>query len=194
MTVDEVMKKVKKDSIFYRNSGGGVTASGGEPTYQPKFLLEFLKACRRSRIHTCLETCGYVSWQVLEEVLEYTKLILYDIKHMDSNAHMKLTGVDNKLILENAERIVKKGIPLIIRVPLIPEHNDSNQNMQNLAKFATELGVPKIDLIPYHKLGVGKYERLGREYSLADLKLLEKDQVDSIKKDLESYGLEITVV
>lgn len=193
-TVDEVMKEVKKDSIFYRNSGGGVTASGGEPTCQPRFLLELFQACRRSRIHTCLETCGYVSWQVLEEVLENTNLILYDIKHMDSNQHKKLTGVDNTLILENAERIVRKGIPLIIRVPLIPGHNDSEGNMRDLAKFATRLGVRKIDLIPYHQLGVSKYERLGMKYTLADIEPLQKDQVDSMKRALESHGLEIAVV
>jgi pyruvate formate lyase activating enzyme len=141
-----------------------------------------------------METCGYAGWQVLEEVLEYTDLVLYDIKHIDSNQHMKLTGIDNKLILENAERIVNKGIPLIIRVPLIPEHNDSKGNIRDLAEFATRLGVRNIDLIPYHQLGVGKYERLGMKYTLADIKPLQKDQVDSIKRNLESYGLEITVV
>jgi len=193
-TVDEVMKEAKKDTLFYRNSGGGVTASGGEPTCQPKFLSELFRACKGAGIHTCLETCGYVGWQALEEVLEYTNLVLYDIKHMASNKHMKLTGVDNELILENAERIVEKGIPLIIRVPLIPEHNDSKENMRDLAEFATRLGVHNIDLIPYHQLGVGKYERLGIEYTLTDTNPLQKDQVDSIKKNLESYGLEITVV
>jgi glycyl-radical enzyme activating protein len=193
-TVDEVMKVVKKDSLFYRNSGGGVTASGGEPTYQPKFLLELFQACKKSRIHTCLDTCGYVSWQVLEEVLEYVNLILYDIKHMDSNQHIKLTGVDNKIILQNAERIAGKGIPLIIRVPLIPGYNDSKENLQELAKFATRLGVHKIDLIPYHELGVSKYERLGMNYIMAGTKALHKDEVDPIKRGLESYGLEVTIV
>jgi len=193
-TVNEVVEVVRKDSIFYRNSGGGVTASGGEPTSQPEFLLELLQACKRSRIHTCLETCGYSSWRILGSILKYTDLVLYDIKHMDSNEHMKLTGVDNKLILQNAERIVRKGIPLIIRVPLIPEYNDSKGNMRDLAKFATKLGVRKIDLIPYHELGVGKYERLGMKYTFTDTKPLQKDHVNTIKGDLESYGIEVTVV
>lgn len=193
-TVEDVMKVVRKDSIFYRNYRGGITASGGEATCQPKFLLELFQACKKSRFHTCLETCGFVSWQVLEKVLEYTDLVLYDIKHMDSKQHMELTGVDNKLILENAERIVKKGVPLIIRVPLIPEYNDSKENMQTLAKFATDLGVHKIDIIPYHKLGVSKYERLGMKHVMADIKPLQKDQVSSIKMDLEYYGLEVAVV
>ena len=188
------MTVIKKDSLFYRNSRGGVTASGGEPLSQPKFLLALFKACHRLGIHTCLDTTGFAPWQVLEPILEHTELISYDIKHMDPERHRELTGVGNKLILQNAERIVEKGIPLVIRVPLIPGCNDSKENMEALAEFAVKLGVQKINLIPYHKLGVSKYERFGMKYPLPDTQSFEKNQVDTIQMGLESHGLEITVI
>lgn len=194
MSVDEVMTVIKKDSLFYRNSGGGVTASGGEPLTQPKFLLALFKACHRLGLHTCLDTTGFAPWPVIEPILAHTELISYDIKHMDPERHRELTGVGNKLILQNAERIVEKGIPLVIRVPLIPECNDSKENMDALAKFAVKLGVKKLNLIPYHKLGVSKYERFGMKYPLQNTPSFDKNQVDAIKMDLSSHGLEVTVI
>jgi pyruvate formate lyase activating enzyme len=113
---------------------------------------------------------------------------------MDSERHKALTGVDNKLVLQNAERIAMKGIPLIIRVPLIPEYNDSKENIRELANFATTLGVRKIDLLPYHKLGVSKYERLGMKYALARTESFQKEQVEAIKRDLESHGFDVATV
>lgn len=193
-TVYEVLEVVKKDSLFYRNSGGGVTASGGEPTSQPKFLLALFQACRRSGFHTCLDTCGYVSWEVLEHALEYTDLVLYDIKHMDPKRHIELTGVDNELILQNAGRVAKNGIPLVIRVPLIPGCNDSKENMEALAKYAIKLGVREINLLPYHELGVNKYERLGMKYDLAATNSFQKNRAEAIKGDIARYNLEVTII
>jgi organic radical activating enzyme len=120
MQVSEVLEIVEKDALFYRNSGGGITASGGEPTTQPAFLLELFKGCQKRGFHTALDTCGIVRWDVLKEILEYTDLVLFDIKHMDPMTHTELTGVDNRLILENAKRIVKQEKDLRVRIPLIP--------------------------------------------------------------------------
>jgi pyruvate formate lyase activating enzyme len=193
MTVDEVLEEVKKDSLFYQNSGGGVTFSGGEPTHQPEFLWHLSKHCQQSGIHTALDTTGFVKLEVLKKVLEHTNLVLYDIKYMDPAQHKELTGVDNRLILDNARMIAAMGKPMIIRVPLIPRHNDSKENIMALAQFMKELGLNKVDLLPYHSLGKVKYYRLGMEYKLEDLKPFEGDEIAKIKADLEFYGFQVGV-
>ena len=193
MTVDEVLEEVKKDALFYQNSGGGVTFSGGEPTHQPEFLWHLLKGSQESGIQTALDTSGFVKPEILKKVLEHTDLVLYDIKHMDPAKHKELTGVDNRLILENARMIAAMGKPMIIRVPLIPGHNDSTESIKALAEFMLGLGLKKVDLLPYHSLGKIKYQRLGMEYKLSDLKPFEAGEVAKIKADLESYGLQIGV-
>ena len=194
MTVEEVLQTVRADSLFYKNSGGGVTASGGEPTAQPDFLLEFFKRCQSIGLTTCLDTCGYVLWETLESVLEYTDLVLYDIKHMDRVRHVELVGVDNRLILENAKRIVQKGVPLIVRVPLIPGYNDSREDLEALGMFVAKLGNGRLDVLPYHQLGVRKYERLGQEYQLEGTRLFKKGEVEDKAMLLEAYGLKVEIV
>lgn len=193
MTVDEVLDIVKKDSLFYRNSGGGVTASGGEPTHQPVFLEEFFRRCQESGLHTALDTCGYVRWEVLERVLEHVDLVLFDVKHMDPATHMALTGADNKLILENAKNIVRKGKPMVLRLPLIPGCNESEENIKSVAEFAVQIEARRIDILPYHGLGINKYKRLGEEYKLTDVKPHKEEQVQAIKHRLESYGLDVLI-
>ncbi len=193
MTVDEVLEEVKKDALFYQNSGGGVTFSGGEPTHQPEFLWHLLKGSQDSGIHTALDTSGFVKPEILKRMLEHTDLVLYDIKHMDPAKHKELTGLDNRLILENARMIAAMGKPMIIRVPLIPGHNDSQENLKALAEFMLSLGLKKVDLLPYHSLGKIKYQRLGMEYKLSDLKPFAAGEVAKIKTDLESYGLQVGV-
>ncbi len=193
MTVKEVMEEVRKDSLFYQNSGGGVTVSGGEPTRQPEFVRELLSQCQQAAFHTCLDTCGIVQTEVLEGILEHTDLVLFDNKHMNPTKHKEYTGTDNKLILDNLKMIVTKGKSVIIRVPLIPEHNDSEENITNLATLMNELGLTRIDLLPYHSLGKTKYDRLGMEYQPGNLKPYQGNQVEEIKAILESYGLEVGI-
>jgi pyruvate formate lyase activating enzyme len=192
-TVEEVLEEVKKDALFYQNSGGGVTFSGGEPTHQPEFLWYLLEGSQESGIHTALDTSGFVKPEILKKVLEHTNLVLYDIKHMDPAKHKEFTGVDNRLILENARMIAAMGKPMIIRAPLIPGHNDSTENIKALAEFMLGLGLKRIDLLPYHSLGKIKYQRLGMEYKLSDLKPFAASEVAKIKADLESYGLQVGV-
>ncbi|MBM3157786.1 MAG: glycyl-radical enzyme activating protein [Chloroflexi bacterium] len=193
MTVAEVLEEVKKDTLFYQNSGGGVTFSGGEPTHQPDFLWHLLKSSKESGLHTCLDTSGLVKPEVLKRMLEYTDLVLYDIKHMDAEKHKEYAGVDNRLILDNARLIVSLGKEMIIRVPLIPGHNDTPDNIKALAGFMKSLGLNKVDLLPYHSLGKIKYQRLGMEYKLGDLKPHTKEEIAQIKADLEAYGLKVGV-
>ena len=194
MTVDEVLEVVKKDSLFYRNSGGGVTASGGEATAQADFLTELFRRCRESGIHTTLDTCGYAQWESLQKVLEYTDLVLFDVKHLNSIRHIELTGVDNELILQNLRNVVQRGIPMRVRMPLIPGCNDSKENIEAVGKFITNLGIKEIDILPYHQLGSSKYTRLGMTYELAEAKSYQEEQVEQIKRNLESFGLEVRIV
>ena len=192
MSVDEVMEEVRKDAVFYQNSGGGITASGGEPTYQPEFLWHLFNKCRQAAIHTCLDTTGFVKTDVLQKILENTKLVLYDIKHMNPEKHKEYTGVDNSLILENA-RMVAASKPMIVRVPLISGHNDSEENLTAVSRFMNELGLKRIDILPYHSLGKMKYTRLGLEYNLEDLRPYENEEIAAIKELLEAQGLEVGV-
>jgi len=163
VTTAEVFKDVSSDSIFYQRSGGGVTLSGGEPLMQPDFAATLLKLCHDAGMHTVLDTCGYAKWETTKKVLKYTDLVLFDFKHMDPKEHKKSTGVSNELILENAWRIYHElHLPMLARVPLIPDYNDSVPNLKATVKFiANELSPSiKIHLLPYHGLGETKYERL----------------------------------
>jgi pyruvate formate lyase activating enzyme len=160
MTAHEVFEDVNADAIFYRNSGGGVTLSGGDPVSQPEFSAGILKLCRDAGIHTAIETCGFAGWDVLKEILQHVDLVLYDIKHMDSARHREYTGVPNELILENARRICTElKLPMLARLPIIPGYNDSPENLKGCARFiADKLGTHiKLHLLPYHRLGETKY-------------------------------------
>lgn len=162
VTVAEVMEEVLRDRKFYERSGGGVTLSGGEPTLQSEFALHILKKCQEAGLHTAMETCGYVPWQTLEKLLEFTDLVLYDIKCLDTKKHNKATGKPNDLIIANAKKIARSK-EMRVRVPLIPGFNDSEEEVSELVRFVKkELGPLKIDLLSYNKLGQDKYGRLER--------------------------------
>ncbi len=162
-TADEVMAEVQKDTSFYNVSGGGVTFSGWECMLQPDFLAELLRKCKEQGIHTAVDTAGCVSWTSLEKVLPDTDLFLYDIKVMDSRMHKEHTGIDNALILENLQKLFQTGKDIIIRVPIIPGVNDREEEIRSIARFAKNLGIKKVELLPYHGMGTYKYEALGVE-------------------------------
>lgn len=193
MNVEEVIDIVKRDALFYKNSGGGVTFSGGEATAQPDFLLSLLKECKKLGFHTTLDTCGFVKWDILEPILEYVDLVLFDVKQINAKLHQQYTGVSNKLIFENAKRIISKNIPIILRAVLIPGCNDSDEDIRALAQFALDLGGIEINLMLYHKLGLKKYESLGMKYNLMDAEPFAEEKVEHIKKQISSYGLTVKV-
>ena len=194
VVVDEVLEEVERDRIFFEASGGGVTASGGEPTAQPEFVAELFRRCKEGHIHTAVETCGYAEWSILEKVLKYTDLALYDIKDMDPVRHKEFVGVHNDLILGNAKKISSKLIPMVVRIPIIPGYNDCEDNIESLGHFISELhGVREVDLLPYHRLGEAKYNRLGLKYRLKGLKPPREDHLQSIKGKMESIGLEVKI-
>ncbi|MCK5299134.1 MAG: glycyl-radical enzyme activating protein [Candidatus Heimdallarchaeota archaeon] len=193
-TVEELYKDVMKDNPFYRRSNGGVTIGGGEPTMQHEFVRALLQKCKETYMHTAMETCGYVKWESLEKILDLVDLLYFDIKHMNLNAHKKLTGVSNELILENARKASKMRT-IIIRIPLIPGYNDSEENILKTAKFAAELGenLLRIELLPYHKFGTRTYEQLGREYELKDLEPPNEEYMIKLKKLIESCGVKAQI-
>ena len=196
MTVEQVLEEVEKDSMFYANSGGGITLSGGEPTMQPEFALEILKGCKRMGFHTAIETCGYIKWDILDEMLRYLDLVYLDIKHMSPEEHEKLTSRKNNLIQANARKLAEKypDKPFIIRIPVIPECNDSDENIAATAQFVSRLkGTHRIELLPYHRLGIHKYEALSKEYTLSDLQTLSDDRMNALAALVESYGIEASV-
>ena len=162
MTVDEVMEEILRDRVFYENSGGGVTLSGGEPLMQADFALQLLRRCKEEDLHTALDTCGYTSWKTMQKLLEYTDLVLYDIKCLDATKHSMATGKPNELIIENAKMIARSK-EMWVRVPLVPGFNDSEREVRAIVSFIKkELGSTKIDLHCYNKLGEGKYDRLDK--------------------------------
>jgi pyruvate formate lyase activating enzyme len=148
--------------VFYKNSGGGITLSGGEVTAQSEFALAVLKRCKEAGLHTVLDTCGYARWPVLEELLRYTDLVLYDIKCIGVEKHRQATGRSNRIILENARRIARIK-PMRVRVPLVTGFNDSIREVRAIRRFTeTELGSSDIDLHAYNRMGETKYEWLDR--------------------------------
>ena len=190
ITVDELIDEICKDIPFYKKSGGGVTFSGGEATKQPEFLLEALMKCRQKGIHTNLDTCGYVPWEMLSEMLGYLNLIFYDIKVIDDDKHKEFTGLSNKLILENVERIVAYGkTPLRLRMPIIPGYNTSPKDLGDFILFAKGLGIRSVDLLPYHGMGAIKYDKLGLTYKLKDLKASSKEEMEEIQNIFAAKGL-----
>jgi pyruvate formate lyase activating enzyme len=166
MTIDQLMEIVEKDKELLISSGGGVTLSGGEPMMHSGFAVELLRRLKETGYHTALDTSGYTTWEKLKQALEYSDLVLYDLKHMDSLKHKQHTGVSNDLILENLRKTSKNGNSIWIRVPLIPRINDDEENLRELADYVKGLEVERTYILPYHTLGVAKYAALDREYEL----------------------------
>lgn len=164
MSVNEVFDEIIKDKAFYENSGGGVTFSGGECMLQIDFLVKILKKCKENSLHTAVDTAGCVPWESFEKIIPYTDLFLYDIKVMDSERHKKYIGTGNELILENYAKLAEHNANIWVRVPVIPDVNDNEEEKRKLEKFLKENGTPeKIEFLPYHSMGEHKYQALGRK-------------------------------
>ena len=182
MTVDQVMDVVRRDTIYYEKSGGGITFSGGEPTAQPRFLTACAEQCRDEMIHTTLDTCGFVEWSVLKEILCCIDLVLFDLKHMNSGEHKRFTGVHNDVILENLRRIDHYEKPIWIRIPLIPGYNDSEENIAQFAETIQHLNsVKKISILPCNTAAGAAYRLIGREYNLEGLEYSNKREQEILR-------------
>ena len=190
-TVEAAVARVLKDRKFYESSGGGVTLSGGEPMSQFEFTLAFLKACKAEGLHTALDTTGFASWERYEQVLPYVDLFLFDIKNMDSQLHKAVVGVPNELILENVERIADAGGKIQIRIPVIPQFNNSHEHMQQVAQLCARLGdaVTFVQLLPYHTMGLAKYEKLQWDKPVFEAIPLKDDDVECYIDDFTAQGI-----
>jgi len=195
-TVEEVVARVKRDIPFFKRSGGGVTVSGGECLWQPEFTLALLKACKELDIHTAVDTTSYCKWEILERVLPYTDLFLYDLKQMDGEKHKRVIGVENAVILENAKKLARAGARLQIRIPTIPMFNNSRASYREFGAFILELGeaVETVQLLPYHNLGAVKWERLGRSGPALEAIPPSEEQMQELKALLEEMGVKNVVI
>ena len=165
------MAEIVKDIIFYDESGGGVTVSGGEPLMQPEFVMELLARCRERDIHSAIDTSGFAESSAVEEAASLANLFLYDLKHMDSQKHKQFTGVDNSRILDNLILLEKRNTPVIIRIPVIPGFNDTAEEMSDMADFLKSFRmIQRIEMLPYHSGGVSKAQRLGKDRRILSLR------------------------
>ncbi len=195
MNVDQILAEVKKDMPFFKNSKGGVTLSGGEPLLYPDFNEQLLKAFKESDINAGIDTSGYVPWDYIEKVLPYVDFFLWDLKHMNPEKHRAFTGVSNDLILNNVRLVSEHKVPIYIRIPLIPGYTMTEENIKATCEFAQDLtSVVAVDLLPLHHLGMARYISLDRPYAIADIPLIDKEELINLKKLVESYGLECNIV
>lgn len=192
MYAQEIIQEIEKDREFYETSNGGVTISGGEPLVQWEFTAELIKELKQRYYHVAIETCGYAQWEQVEKVVSLCDLILYDIKHMDSELHKKYIGVPNELILQNAGKIAQKNLNIVFRIPLLGGINDDENNITKVAKFAQRIGVKEVHLLPYHRFGEGKYKKLNREYT-CKATTPSQERIDHLKQILESSGITVKV-
>jgi pyruvate formate lyase activating enzyme len=194
MSVREVINEIEKDVIFYDQSDGGVTFSGGEPLMQPEFLLTLLNQCKRRRIHTAVDTSCYTEPEILERISEKTDLFLCDIKHMDNDTHEQWTGVENSLILRNIKYLSETGKKIIIRVPVIPGFNDDDVNIEATGEFAASLqGISRIDILPYNRGGQEKAARLTTRIEPLYAETPDEDKMNSTAEILQRYGFEVKI-
>ncbi len=190
----DLLQEIERDRLFYDESGGGVTFSGGEPLLQLKFLEAVMTAAHTRGIRTALDTSGYVPWESFLKVLPFTDLVLYDLKLMDDQKHFRYTGVSNQIILENLRKLNRQGKKIWLRFPVIPGLNDDETNLKALAKLAKNLHhVERINLLPYHTAAIKKYEGLGQDYPLTTIESPSEERMDELADWFEQFGLPAVV-
>jgi pyruvate formate lyase activating enzyme len=195
--VGELVQKIVQYKPFFDHSDrGGITLSGGEPTFQPEFTLGVLKLCRESGIHTVMETCGYVNYGTLKKIMQYVDLLIYDIKHMNETKHISGTGRSNRLILRNLRRLCKEhnGAEIIVHIPLICGFNDDEENIDETAKFVKSLKkIGHIDLLPFNELASEKYRAMGLNWKYCGVKRQSPEYLTRLQEIIRSRGIEVTI-
>lgn len=192
ITIEEALDEILQDLLFYKNSDGGVTISGGEPLSQSRFVRNLLAECKKEGLNTALETTGHGTWIEMEKVLHFVDLVLFDIKHLDPIKHQKMTGLKNNLILENLKKTAKRN-KIWIRIPLISGFNDSESHIKKIAMLGKEIGTKKISLLPYHEGGKIKCEQLGRVYGFPVGKAPDEKHTYQLKKIIKDIGLKVSI-
>ena len=189
ISVSKLLEIIKRDRQFW-GSEGGITLTGGEPLLQINFAKEILSKCHKAYIHTAIETCGNIPWKNFKEVISFVDWIFYDLKHFNNNEHKKTTGSSNSLILENAKQLSKdfEG-RLIFRLPLIPNFNNSKENINSIISFIKETGRNEINILPLHHLGREKYQMLNKEYFGGNFPVPAKNDLQEIKTLFNASGI-----
>ncbi|WP_455538875.1 pyruvate formate-lyase-activating protein [Terrisporobacter sp.] len=191
-TAEELINNVSRYSSYWNSSGGGITASGGEPTLQPEFLYELFKIAKERNIHTCLDTSGFVDIEKIDKVLDYTDLVLLDFKDMIEEDAIALTGVSMEKTLKFAKHLEKRNIPIWFRHVLVPGITDNEENLSKIGEFAASLNnIDRLELLPYHTLGKHKWEELGLKYDLKDIKDATDEDVAKAAEILGRYGVKV---
>ena len=193
VTVGELVSQVRKDIPFFQSSGGGVTLSGGEPARQARFSYHFLLACQEAGIHTALETTGYARWEVISSLASVTDLFLYDVKFVDSESHRRFTGVPNRVILDNLQRLAATGSEIHVRVPCIAGVNDSPEQIRAVSRLVSGMKLSRIVLLPYNDAAGAKYEWLGREYALPDAMTQSHENMNELADICRQDGLHVQI-
>ncbi|MGI6217664.1 MAG: glycyl-radical enzyme activating protein [Coriobacteriales bacterium] len=193
MSSEQLVNALRKDEIFYDASGGGITISGGEPLTHPKFVAEVLQGVKKAGISTAIETAGCVSWNAFEEVKDFTDLFLFDIKILDSKLHEEYIGQPNTKILNNAARLVEEGANVLFRMPLVKGINDNHENIASTAEFLKRINNPRLQLMPYHRLGQSKYQALDMDYPCEEVEVMSGDEVEAVRAEFESLGINCDV-
>lgn len=192
MEIEDVFKKIEQDKLFFGNDGG-ITVTGGEPLVQWEFVAALLKMCKENSINTCIETCGYADWEKVKAVIEHVDLVLYDVKHMDSEQHKICTGVGNEKILENIRKISQElGKDVIIRVPVIPGYNDTVENMDAMGRFIKE-ELPtclEVNLLPFHNMGESKLIQL-EELSDFSSRTPDEEEMALLRATVAAYSITV---
>jgi len=193
-TVEEVMTEIEKDLPFYVQSGGGVTFSGGEPLLQKDFLSALLHSCKARGIHTAVDTCGYADWKDIDSIRNQTDLFLYDLKLVDDVLHRKHTGVTNKNILRNLQKLSDGGQDIIIRVPIVPGITDTKENIHHIGELTMRLShLRRLDILPYFHIAAEKYQRLHRVYDLTETRPPSAERMSQIADLLRDFGLKVHI-
>ncbi|MBN2611745.1 MAG: glycyl-radical enzyme activating protein [Bacteroidales bacterium] len=194
-SVDELMKEIEKEQVFYETSAGGVTFSGGEPLLQYEFLLKLTDACTSKGIHTCLDTSGYVSPEIFKSVINSFDLFLYDIKTLDNEKHIKYTGFLADIILANLQTLADAGKQFIIRIPVIPGINDHEENITAVKDLISRLNneTKELHLLPYHAIAKGKYLRFGREFKMSGVNEPSENELLRLKSEFEETGYKVKI-
>lgn len=193
LTAAEVLREIEKDRIFYEQSGGGVTFSGGEAMCQPDALAELARSCRERGMHVAVDTCGYAPFSSFEKVLEHTDLFLYDIKLMDGALHQEYTGKESHLILENLRKLSDRGASINLRLPIIGSINDGDENIGRILEFIKDTCIREVNLLPYHDIARNKYARLGREYEGGRMTVPTEERMNELKALFEKSGYRVKI-
>lgn len=193
MTVGEVMAEVERDRVFYEESGGGVTFSGGEPMMQEPFLYALLQASKAQGLHTTLDTSGYASPKAMQHIAPLVDLFLYDVKIVDDNLHRKFTGVSNKTILENLKYLFDSGKEVILRFPVVPGITDTPENIHQIKEIIPPTPNLQINLLPYHSIAKEKYRRFCKNNQMAEVQDLRREDMLPLKNEFEKIGLQVFI-